>query len=86
MIHLALSIAAFLFLAWIGFYVMIFAFAILASIVAPKKPTNAQLIAGCLTANHDSRNCNVCGSRKPHTVQRCPQPCLKHNSCLPERP
>lgn len=54
MIHLAISIAAFLFLSYVAFVGLALLSAIFES---PKKATAAQ---------------------------RCPQPCLKHNSCLPE--
>jgi hypothetical protein len=59
MIHLALSIVAFLFLA--GVTVTVFGSLIL-------------LIAGL----------GKSASKKMAAIQRCPQPCLKHNSCLPE--
>jgi hypothetical protein len=60
MIHLALSIASFLFLA--GVAITVFGSLILA-INSLDKSGSPKKIA---------------------TVQRCPQPCLKHNSCLPE--
>jgi hypothetical protein len=59
MIHLALSIVAFLFLA--GVAVTVFSSLIL-------------LIAAL----------GKSAPKKMAAIQRCPQPCLKHNSCLPE--
>ena len=55
MIHLALSIAAFLFLAYLAVIGLGFVIAVFGS-----KP------------------------KKTQSIPRCPQPCLKHSSCLPE--
>lgn len=57
MIHLALSIAAFLFLAWVA----LIGFGLVLAVFGKSKPKEAAV------------------------VQRCPQPCLKHSSCLPEK-